>query len=182
MKSWIQFLVLGISFSVITITHAEIMNVLVAKEIDDNHIIVVTAKGDQLLLEKWSLMFSPLSFEGKVFPADVSPMWLRMFIEDKGEIKWSIEKHLGTVELEKSKEPAQHSAPKAPNQEGYTIEVAHNDELFIINGEKYEAKTYCLYWEQGEHVLFIEGSEFGACVSAKLLNIERGEVCEVWCE
>ena len=89
---------------------------------------------------------------------------------------------MGTVELEKPKQPQQRAAPKTLSREGYPIEVAHNDELFIINGEKYEAMTYCLGWEQGEHVLFIEGSAYGACASAKLLNIERGEVCEVWCE
>lgn len=182
MKLWIQLLVLGISLSVTIVSHAEIMNVLVAKEIDDDHIIVVTAKGDQLLLEKWTMKLSPLSFEGKVFPADVSPMWVKIFVKGKGEIKWSIEKHLGTVELEEPKRPQQRPPQKAPAQKGYPIEVAHNDELFIINGEKYEAKTYCLGWEEGEHVLFIEGSAFGACASAELLNIERAEVCEVWCE
>ena len=65
---------------------------------------------------------------------------------------------------------------------GYPIEVAHNDELFVINGEKYEAKVYCLGWEEGEAILFLEGSAFGACASAKLLNLDREEVCEVWCE
>ena len=65
---------------------------------------------------------------------------------------------------------------------GYLIEVAHNDELFVINGEKYEAKTYCLGWEEGEAILFLEGGAFGACASAKLLNLDREDVCEVWCE
>jgi len=164
------------------ISHADIMNVLVAKEIDDDHIIVVTEKGDQLLLEKWTMKLSPLLFEGKVFPADVSPIWVKMFIEGKGEIKWSIEKNLGTAELEKPEQSTQTPTQKAPARDGYPIEVAHNDELFIINGEKYEAKTYCLGWQQGEHILFIEGSALGACVSAILLNIERREICEVWCE
>lgn len=30
----------------------------------------------------------------------------------------------------------------------YEVEVSHNDELFIINGEKYEAKTYCFNMEK----------------------------------
>lgn len=64
----------------------------------------------------------------------------------------------------------------------YEIEVAHNDEFFIINGEKYEAKTYCLGWDIGEYVIFLEGSEYGACASAKLYNTYRDETCEVWCE
>jgi len=72
--------------------------------------------------------------------------------------------------------PAQHPA------NAYTIEVAHNDELFIINGEKFEAQTYCLGWSVGETVLFIEGSPYGTCASAKLYNSIRRESCNVWCE
>ena len=66
--------------------------------------------------------------------------------------------------------------------ESYIIEAAINDELFIINGEKYEAKTYCLGWQSGESVVFLEGSSLGACVSAELYNMNRKEKCEVWCE
>ena len=67
-------------------------------------------------------------------------------------------------------------------RDGYLIEVAHNDELFIINGEKYEAETYCLGWDEGDKVIFVEGSAFGACASAKLFNLNRKESCDVWCE
>jgi len=74
------------------------------------------------------------------------------------------------------------STPARRSADGYLIEVAHNDELFIINGEKYEAQTYCLGWEEGEEVLFIEGSPYGACASAKLYNLNRRESCDVWCE
>ena len=66
--------------------------------------------------------------------------------------------------------------------DSYQIEVAHNDDFFIINGEKYEAKTYCLGWDEGDNVVFLEGSEYGACVSAKLYNLNKEETCEVWCE
>lgn len=65
---------------------------------------------------------------------------------------------------------------------GYEIEISHNDELFIINGETFEAKTYCFGFEQGDRVIFVEGSPFGACASAKLLNTRNSKVCEVWCE
>ncbi len=64
----------------------------------------------------------------------------------------------------------------------YVIEVAHKDELFIINGEKFQAQTYCLGWDEGESVIFLEESPFGACASAVLYNVDRKEVCEVWCE
>jgi hypothetical protein len=30
----------------------------------------------------------------------------------------------------------------------YEIEMADNDEKFIINGEVFEAQTYCLGWEE----------------------------------
>lgn len=74
------------------------------------------------------------------------------------------------------------SALKSQAQDTYLIEYAHNDELFVINGEKFEAQTYCLGWEQGESVIFIEGSAFGACASAELFNLNRKESCSVWCE
>jgi len=64
----------------------------------------------------------------------------------------------------------------------YVIDVSHNDELFIINGEKYEAQTYCFNMEKGDRDIFLEGSPFGACASAKLLNLRTKDVCEVWCE
>ncbi|MDN3716974.1 hypothetical protein [Vibrio breoganii] len=66
--------------------------------------------------------------------------------------------------------------------EYYEIEVAHNDELFIINGEKFEAKIYCLGWNEGDRVKFLDGSPNGVCTSAELLNLERNETCDVWCE
>ncbi len=64
----------------------------------------------------------------------------------------------------------------------YEIEVSYNDELFIINGEKFEAKTYCFNMEEGDEVIFIDGSPYGACASAELLNLRTKERCEVWCE
>jgi hypothetical protein len=64
----------------------------------------------------------------------------------------------------------------------YEIEVAADDELFIINGERFESKTYCLGWEEGEDVIFIDGSANGVCLSAELYNLNRRESCEVWCE
>jgi len=64
----------------------------------------------------------------------------------------------------------------------YEIEAAGNDENFIINGEVFEAKTYCLGWDEGDKVIFLEGSPNGACASAKLYNLNRKDTCEVWCE
>lgn len=64
----------------------------------------------------------------------------------------------------------------------YFIEIAHDDEFFVINGEKFSAKTYCMGWQEGDQVIFTEGSPFGACASAELFNLNREEKCEVWCE
>jgi hypothetical protein len=64
----------------------------------------------------------------------------------------------------------------------YEIEVSHNDELFIINGEKYKAKTYCFGMERGDRVIFLEGSPYGSCSSANLLNLRTNRTCNVWCE
>jgi hypothetical protein len=74
------------------------------------------------------------------------------------------------------------SAPKSQAQDTYLIEYAHNDELFVINGETFKSQTYCLGWEQGESVIFIEGSVFGACAIAELFNVNRKESCSVWCD
>lgn len=64
----------------------------------------------------------------------------------------------------------------------YEIEVSHNDELFVINGEKYEARTYCFNMRESDKVIFIKGSAFGACASAEILNLRTNKVCKVWCE
>jgi hypothetical protein len=64
----------------------------------------------------------------------------------------------------------------------YSIDAAANDETFIINGEVFKAKTYCLGWDKGDRVGFLDGSALGACVSATLYNFNRGETCRVWCE
>lgn len=64
----------------------------------------------------------------------------------------------------------------------YEIEVSHNDELFVINGEKFEAQTYCFNMEKGDSVMFLKGSPFGACASAVILNLRTREKCDVWCE
>lgn len=64
----------------------------------------------------------------------------------------------------------------------YEIEISHNDELFIINGEKYEAQTYCFNMEEGDKVIFLKGSAYGACATATLLNLRTKNKCKVWCE
>lgn len=64
----------------------------------------------------------------------------------------------------------------------YEIEVSHNDELFIINGERFMAQTYCFGMREGDKVIFLKGSAYGACASAVLLNLRTNKQCKVWCE
>ncbi len=64
----------------------------------------------------------------------------------------------------------------------YEIEAASNDETFIINGEVFKAQTYCIGWDKGDRVIFLEGDPSGACASAKLYNRRTEETCDLWCE
>lgn len=64
----------------------------------------------------------------------------------------------------------------------YEIQAAVNDEKFIINDEAFEAKTYCMGWDVGDEVIFIDGNANGVCVSAELFNVTRNRTCRVWCE
>ena len=57
---------------------------------------------------------------------------------------------------------------------GYEIEKVFSDgDKFIINGEVFEAQTFCFDYEKGDQVKFLEGSPIGACASAKLLNLRN---------
>ncbi len=63
----------------------------------------------------------------------------------------------------------------------YEIEAAGNDEKFVIDGDLYVAQSYCLGWDEGDRVIFIDGTP-GVCVTATLYNMDREEKCDVWCE
>ncbi len=91
---------------------AGIEKIYVLNEIDDDHIIIVTQSGEQLLLEKWDLKFSPLLFEGKHFIADMSPMWVTIYIDGRDPIKWSVEESLGFLSPPGSKVPPQPKEKK----------------------------------------------------------------------
>jgi len=64
----------------------------------------------------------------------------------------------------------------------YFVEASVNDENFIINGEKYSARTFCWNVEEGDQVIFLEGNAYGACAAASFYNKRTRDVCEVWCE
>jgi hypothetical protein len=164
---------------VASVSQAEVMKVLVVKEVDDDHIIIVTAKGDQLLLEKWSMKFSPLLFEGKIFLADVSSMWVTMYIEGKGEIKWSIEKHLGTVNLEKpSKKKEAPTAGYPGIGSGHWIQnVSGGGKIVILeDGSLWEVSPidtiHSAIWLPVSNIVVVEDS---GPYPYKLINADDGE-------
>jgi hypothetical protein len=65
---------------------------------------------------------------------------------------------------------------------GYPVEAVANDKTFIINGSAYKATTQCVGFTKGDRVIFAEGSEVGACASAKFVSLRNGEVCDASCE
>jgi hypothetical protein len=65
--------------------------------------------------------------------------------------------------------------------ESYEVQASVNDESFLINGEKFKAKTFCFNMEQGDQVIFMVGSPLGVCATATLYNIRTRRTCEVWC-
>lgn len=93
--SWLRAALAILSLSWASVVLGDAQRVFVQTEIDDDHIIIVTEGGEQLLLEKWSMRFSPLLFEGKEFLAEVSPMWVTIHIPGNDPLKWSIEETLG---------------------------------------------------------------------------------------
>ena len=66
--------------------------------------------------------------------------------------------------------------------DSHEIEVAHKDKIFIINGDKYEARTSCFDFERGDQVIFLDGKPLGVCVSTDLLNLRNDRVCRIWCQ
>lgn len=150
MATAVNLLRLGVLLTIFLASHAlaGIERIYVLKEMDDDHIIIVTQSGEQLLLEKWTLRFSPLSFEGKYFIAEVSPAWVTIHFEGRDPIKWSVEKSLGyiTPKPSASKPPvrAPDSARPAPRararQECYRSMIrepspflGNGGEIFILD-------------------------------------------------
>ncbi|MBI2381735.1 MAG: hypothetical protein HYV16_13370 [Gammaproteobacteria bacterium] len=62
----------------------------------------------------------------------------------------------------------------------YVIEeVLGDDEVFVINGQEYEAWTNCLGWEEGDRVAFVDDRHLPSHTSDVLLNLRTRERCEV---
>ena len=68
------------------------------------------------------------------------------------------------------------------NRPFFLVEASDHDDVFVINGNNYRARTYCFNVEVGDRVVFIKGSAWGTCTTATFINLRTGESCEVWCE
>ena len=143
--------------------------IYVRKEIDDDHVIIERQNGEQLFLEKWSMRFSPLSFEGKSFPADISPMWVTIYFENKDPIKWSVEEVIA---------PPKASTDKKAAAAGEVIESYIKGDFegwdgetvfFLDNGQIWQQAAYSYHYHYayrpkvliirsgGMHKMIVEG-------------------------
>lgn len=73
-------------------------------------------------------------------------------------------------------------AESGSDDDSYIIENSHDNELFIINDETFEARTYCYGMEKGDEVIFLDGSPRGACATAEVLNLRTKDRCDLRCE
>jgi len=64
----------------------------------------------------------------------------------------------------------------------YPVQKALNNEVFEINGNRYEAMTACEGIDEGDWVVFLQGSPYGACSSAVIQNLHTGAKCSLWCD
>jgi hypothetical protein len=101
---------------------AAIERILVEKEIDDDNIIIKRASGERLLLEKWSLRFSPFVFEGKYFIADVGPLTVTIYVEGRDPLKWTVKETLG-VATPRAGAPKGQAPPVQDSRRGLKVYV-----------------------------------------------------------
>ena len=83
-------MILMLSWGVSILGAGQSQMVHIIKELDDDHILIQTTRNSFMFLEKWTLRFSPLLFEGKSFPAKITPLWVTIYFEHREPIKWSI--------------------------------------------------------------------------------------------
>lgn len=64
----------------------------------------------------------------------------------------------------------------------YPVQKIIENEVFIINGYRYEAMTVCEGIDEGDWVVFLQGSPYGACSSAVIQSLHNGAKCSLWCD
>ena len=134
-----------------------------------------------MLLEKWTLRFSPLSFEGKYFTADVSSSWVTIYFESKNPIKWSVEKSLGKVTTKVSPENKSPQRPKGSypisSSQHWIQQVIASGKLIVLeDGSLWEVSpidiVYSSIWLPISNIAVLEGS---GLYPYKLINLDDGE-------
>lgn len=64
----------------------------------------------------------------------------------------------------------------------YPVQKIIDNEVFIINGNQYEAMGTCKEILEGDWVVFLQGNPYGTCSSAVIQNIHTGATCLFWCD
>lgn len=64
----------------------------------------------------------------------------------------------------------------------YPVQKVLKNEVFIINGQRYEAMTACEWVTEGDWVIFLQGNPYGTCSSAVIQNLHTGATCNLWCD
>ena len=173
------FLTLITAYSVI----AKIGAIYVLKEIDDDNIIIVTEEMEKLLLEKWSLRFSPLIFEGKIFIADITPLWVTIYFDDRESIKWTVEESLGFIETDsnkKGKKKTTWNVYSGVSGGHWVKKVSNNGKIvFLEDGSIWEISPidiiYTMLWLPITEIYVMENQ---GVYPYKLINTDDGETAE----
>ena len=66
-----------------------LQKICIRKEIDDDNAIA-QINGEEFLIKKWTLAYSPYRFEHECFPSKISFNSIEIFFEDHDTIKWDI--------------------------------------------------------------------------------------------
>jgi hypothetical protein len=165
---------------------AQLQSIYVLKEIDDDNIIIVTEKNEKYLLEKWSMRLSPLIFEGSTFLADVSPLWVTIYFDNKDPIKWSVEKFLGVYEekqnnIQKSNSKNISKSYTGLNQKHWIKRVDNRGKLLQLEDDSFWEISpidiiYSALWLPLSNVYVKESNNPN--YEFKILNIDDGESVE----
>ena len=118
--------------------------IFIEKELSDDQVIISRKNGEKLLLEKWSLRFSPLAFEGKVFAAEISPLWVTIYFDDRDSIKWTIEETIESAYSTPSEpSPVQTDDDLIESYISGDFEGWEGETVFILNnGQIWQQSSY----------------------------------------
>jgi len=165
--------------------NGQIQKIFILKEIDDDNIIIVTEKNEKYLLEKWPMRLSPVVFEGKTFLAEVTPMWITIYFENRAPIKWSVEKYLGDYNNSPANAQKQNNNTKnniGLNSKQWIKKVLDKGKLIQLEDDSiWEVSPidiiYSMLWLPGTNVYVTESDN--PYYAFKIINTYDGEMVEV---